>query len=142
MYNEEVAMKVEALAQERGVRAIVVVEEAIASFGEQIAVDQLRCEHQEELQAVVSEVRIEHIKMQRKIIERDARIAELDQLVQLSAPEPLEHNFSSWEELADTVQCGRTSLLKIVKTWSLQERQALSTLLAEYLGEEQDCNRS
>lgn len=173
MYNEKAAMKIEALAEERGVRAIVIVEEAIASFGspsqatanpkgEQTAVDELRREHQE-LQAVVSEVRTEHIEMQRKTIERDARIAELEQrgvtggsfprqtrlLVPVSAPEPVEHNFSSWTEFVDTVQCdasgaglpasqARTLLLKTVKTWLLQERQALCTLLAEYLGEEQD----
>ncbi len=219
MYNEEVAMKIEALAEERGVRAIVVVEEVIANFGEtassvaggilppansrlktgslsragvppvekpvpcgetalkegfppqgtanpkggsprlgnwrrsgvfpsqatadlplgeQPTLDELRHQHQEEMRAAVSEMRIGHIEMQRKLIERDARIAELEQLVKVSAPEPVEHNFSSWIEFADTVQCDRTLLSKTVKTWSLQERQALSTLLAEYLGEEQD----
>ena len=153
MYNEEVAMKLEQLAQERNVRPLIVVEEAIASFGEnQLIVEQVKRQYQEEMQVTVSEMRVEHIQMQRKLLTRDARIAELEQrefaggsfpqqhreLAQTPVPVPVEHNFSSWLEFADTVVCNRTELINTVKKWSLQERQSLSALLAEYLGEEQD----
>ena len=104
--------------------------------GDQPATDELkRLSHQEEMQAAVTEMRGEHIQMQRKLIERNARIAELEQLV--LTPVPVEHTFPTWIEFADTVQCDRTTLLNTVKPWSLQERQSLSVLLVDYLSEDQ-----
>lgn len=140
MYNEEVAMKIEALAEERGIRAISVVEEAVITYSEQPTVTELKSQHQEEMQAAVTEMRDEHIRMQREIIE-------LKQLVQ--TPKPVERSFSSWTEFADAVECdasdiaglplrARSVLLGTVKTWLPAERQALATLLALHLSEDQN----
>ncbi len=130
MYNEEAAMKVEAMAQERGVRAITVVEEAVTAYTEQPTINELkRLSHQEEMQSAVTEMRDEHIRMQREIIE-------LKQLVQ--TPKPVERKFSSWTEFADSVNCNRSVLLGTVKLWSHPERQALATLLADHLSEDQN----
>lgn len=142
MYNEEAAMKVEAMAQERGVRVIAVVEEAIIAYSEQPTVVELKRQHQEEMQAAVTEMRGEHIRMQREIIE----LKRSAQTPYLAAPET--HNFSTWVEFVDTVECdaseaglptsqARTTLLNTVKSWSLQDRQKLSVLLADYLSEDQ-----
>ncbi len=130
MYNEEAAMKIEALAKEQGVRAIAVVEEAVTAYTAHPTINELkRLSHQEEMQAAVTEMRDEHIRMQREIIE-------LKQQVQ--APEPTVPSISSWVEFADSVNCNRSVLLGTVKLWSHPERQALATLLADYLSEDQN----
>lgn len=129
MYNEEAAMKIESLAEERSVRAIIVVEEAIVAYTEQPTIQELKRQHQEELQATISEIRAEHIRMQREIIQ-------LKQQVQ--APAPIAPSISSWTEFADSVNCDRSVLLGTVKTWSHPERQALATLLADHLSEDQN----
>lgn len=80
MYDEAAATKVERIAQERGVMPSIVVEEAIACFGEtkSPSSEDLRRQFQEELQAAVSEMRDCQIEMQRQLIERDHQIAELE----------------------------------------------------------------
>lgn len=122
-------MKIEALAEERGIRAITVVEEAVITYSEQLTVTELKRQHQEEMQAAVTEMRDEHIRMQREIIQ-------LKQKVQAS--EPIGPSISSWVEFADSVTCDRSVLLGTVKIWLPAERQALATLLADHLSEDQN----
>ena len=155
MYNEEAAIKIETLANERGVRALTVVEEAIIAYTEQPTVAELKRQHQEEMQAAVTEMRDEHIRMQREIIQLKQRgVAggsnpNRQTRLQVQAPVPIASSFSSWTEFADSMNCdasgaglpasqARSVLLGTVKTWSHPERQKLATLLADHLSEDQN----
>ncbi len=143
LYNEEAAMKAEALATERGVRVIAVVEEAIVAYTEQTTITELKQHHQEEMQAAVTEMRDEHIRMQREIIELKQRGVAGGSFpqqtrLQIQAPAPVAPSISTWVEFADTVECDRATLLNTVKIWPHSERQALATLLADHLSEDQN----
>ncbi len=137
MYNEEAAMKIETLAEEQGVRAIMVVEEAIIAYTEQPTITELKRQHQEEMQAAVTEMRDEHIRMQREIIHLKQQVKSPAPFGKLRAT-PVVPIISSWVEFADSVNCDRSVLLGTVKLWSHPERQALATVLADYLSEDQN----
>lgn len=82
MYNEQAAIKVEQLAQERNVMPLKIVEEAIACFETTESVNEQlneqRIEFQSQLQSAVSQMRDMHLDMQRQILQRDTRIADLE----------------------------------------------------------------
>ena len=138
LYDDELATKITHDALLRQITAVQVIKQAFRN-------SELVEEAQQDLTDAVNEIRGKHLEMQRQILDRDARIAaleaqlaELQQATLVAEPESVNREFQSWSEFADSVDCNRTTLLDMVKPWSLQERQALPILLAVYLSEEQD----
>ena len=90
----------------------------------------------QELKAAVDEMRDRHIEMERQIIQKDQRISELEEILSASQQTAVQrdlNNVETWEQVIEAVECDRSTLLNTVKGWSLEQRQSLSGLLAQYL---------
>lgn len=163
LYDEETSLSIQRQAASEGILAQRVIAEAVALREHrqaQPSVSEIKKQYQEELKAAVDEMRNCQIEMQRQIIERDRRIAELEAQLdskvqtqnmanndagspeQESAPaptaepqpdsEPL-HAYTEWESFATAVGFDRSRFIGVVKHWSSSERATLPPLLAAYL---------
>lgn len=147
LYDDALNTEIKQVAEERQITAAAAIADA---FRKSKLVEEATRDRRE----AIAEVREKQIEMQRdlirkdecindltqQLVERDNQIKELQNLVTFSTtatvveqPLPVFRSGQTWEDVAQSVGCDRALFLNTMKTWTVEQKETLPGLLAEYI---------